>query len=204
MLGDIVSTIAMAAGLSWASGLRLYAVLFAVGVLGKMGFIALPEHLQILAHNGVLIASGVMLAVEFFADKIPAIDSLWDSIHTFIRIPAGALLAAGAVAHISPEWAFIAALLGGTLTGGTHFAKAGSRALINTSPEPFSNWAASFGEDFMVAGGLWAALFAPILFLIGLTLFVLLMFWTLPKIWRGVKSVMRVLRGDRQQAATER
>ena len=120
----------MAAGLSWASGLRLYAVLFTVGVLGKFGFIILPEHLQLLAHNGVLIASGIMLAAEFFADKIPAVDSLWDAVHTFIRIPAGALLAAGAVAGIGPEWTFIAALLGGTLAGGTHFTKAGSRALI--------------------------------------------------------------------------
>ena len=203
-MGDLVSTIAMAAGLSWASGLRLYAVLFAVGVLGKMGFIALPEHLQILSHNGVLAASGVMLAVEFFADKIPAIDSLWDSIHTFIRIPAGALLAAGAVAHISPEWAFIAALLGGTLTGGTHLTKAGSRALINTSPEPFSNWAASFGEDFLVAGGLWAALFAPVLFLVALALFIVLVIWLLPKLWRGVKMVSRFLRGDALQPLAER
>jgi hypothetical protein len=201
-LGDIVSTIAMAAGLSWASGLRLYAVLFIVGVLGKMGFIALPEHLQILSHNGVLVASGLMLAVEFFADKIPAIDSLWDSIHTFIRVPAGALLAAGTVAHISPEWAFIAALLGGALTGGTHLTKAGSRALINTSPEPFSNWTASFGEDAMVAGGLWAALFAPVLFLAGLALFLLFMFWILPKIWRGVRLVLKRLRSDPVQPAT--
>ena len=203
-LGDIVSTIAMAAGLSWASGIRLYAVLFTVGVLGKMGFIALPEHLQLLAANGVLAASGIMLAVEFFADKIPAIDSLWDFIHTFIRIPAGALLAAGTVAHISPEWAFIAAILGGTLTSGSHFTKAGSRALINTSPEPFSNWAASFGEDFMVAGGLWAALFAPVLFLVGLVLFVLLMLWIFPKIWRGVRLVLRHLRDDRKQFQPER
>ncbi len=200
-MGDIVSTIAMAAGLSWASGLRLYAVLFIVGVLGKMGFIALPEHLQILSHNGVLVASGLMLAVEFFADKIPAIDSLWDSIHTFIRVPAGALLAAGTVAHISPEWAFIAALLGGALTGGTHLTKAGSRALINTSPEPFSNWTASFGEDAMVAGGLWAALFAPVLFLVGLALFLLFMFWILPKIWRGVRLVLKRLRSDPAQTA---
>lgn len=192
----------MAAGLSWASGLRLYAVLFSVGVLGKMGFIALPEHLQILTHNGVLAASGLMLAVEFFADKIPAIDSLWDSIHTFIRAPAGALLAAGTVAHISPEWAFIAALLGGALTGGTHLTKAGSRALINTSPEPFSNWTASFGEDAMVAGGLWAALFAPVLFLVGLLLFLLFMFWMLPKIWRGVRLVLKRLRSDPVQPAT--
>ena len=192
----------MAAGLSWASGLRLYAVLFIVGVLGKMGFIALPEHLQILSHNGVLVASGLMLAMEFFADKIPVIDSLWDSIHTFIRIPAGALLAAGAVADIGPEWAFVAALLGGTLASGSHFTKAGSRALINTSPEPFSNWAASFGEDFMVAGGLWAALFAPVLFLVGLALFLLLMIWILPKIWRGVRLVLRQLRKDQDQPLT--
>ena len=194
----------MAAGLSWASGLRLYAVLFAVGVLGKMGFIALPEHLQLLSHSAVLAASGLMLAVEFFADKIPAIDTLWDAIHTFIRIPAGALLAAGTVAHVSPEWAFVAALLGGTLTSGSHFTKAGSRALINTSPEPFSNWVASFGEDFMVAGGLWAALFAPVVFLVGLALFVLMVIWTLPKIWRGVRLVFKHLRGNQNQPVPER
>ena len=194
----------MAAGLSWASGLRLYAVIFTVGVLGKMGFVVLPEHLQILAHDGVLAASAFMLAMEFLADKIPVVDSLWDSIHTFIRIPAGALLAAGAVAHLSPEWAFLAALLGGTLTSGSHFTKAGSRALINMSPEPFSNWAASFGEDFMVAGGLWAALFAPVLFLGGLALFLLLMIWTLPKIWRGVRLVLKRASSDRDQFVTER
>ena len=203
-MGDIVSTIAMAAGLSWASGLRLYAVIFTVGVLGKMGFVVLPEHLQILARDGVLAASASMLAMEFLADKIPVVDSLWDSIHTFIRIPAGALLAAGAVAHLSPEWAFLAALLGGTLTSGSHFTKAGSRALINLSPEPFSNWAASFGEDFMVAGGLWAALFAPVLFLGGLALFLLLMIWTLPKIWRGVRLVLKRNRDEQVQPVTER
>ena len=202
-MGDIVSTIAMAAGLSWASGLRLYAVLFIVGALSKMGLVVLPEHLHILSHNGVLAASGLMLTIEFFAYKIPAIDSLWDAVHTFVRIPAGALLAAGAVAHISPEWAFIAALLGGTLTTGTHFTKAGSRALINTSPEPFSNWAASFGEDAMVAGGLWAAFFAPLLFLVGLALFLLLMFWILPKIWRGVRLVFKRLRSDQAQSLTQ-
>ena len=203
-MGDLVSTIAMAAGLSWASGLRLYAVIFTVGVLGKMGFVVLPEHLQILAHDGVLAASAFMLAMEILADKIPIVDSVWDSIHTFIRIPAGALLPAGAVAHLSPEWAFLAALLGGTLTSGSHFTKAGSRALINMSPEPFSNWAASFGEDFMVAGGLWAALFAPVLFLGGLALFLLLMIWTLPKIWRGVRLVLKRASSDRDQFVTER
>ena len=142
--------------------------------------------------------------MEFLVDKVPGIDSVWDALHTFIRIPAGALLAAGAVAHISPEWAFIAALLGGTLTGGTHLTKAGSRALINTSPEPFSNWAASFGEDFLVAGGLWAALFAPVLFLVALALFIVLVIWLLPKLWRGVKMVSRFLRGDAPQPLAER
>ena len=126
-----------------------------------------------------------------------------DAPRTF-RIPAGALLAAGAVAHISPEWAFLAALLGGSLTSGSHFTKAGSRALINLSPEPFSNWAASFGEDFMVAGGLWAALFAPVLFLGGLALFLLLMIWTLPKIWRGVRLVLKRNRDEQVQPVTER
>ena len=203
-MGDLVSTIALAAGLSWASGLRLYLALFMVGALGKIGWIVLPDHLQILSRDGVLYASIFMLTMEFLADKIPLFDSLWDSLHTFIRIPAGAALAAGAVADIGPEWAFIAALLGGTLSGGSHFTKAGSRALINLSPEPFSNWAASFGEDFMAAAGLWAALFAPALFFVGLALFLLLMVWLLPKIWRGVRLVLKRTRDAQIQPVTER
>jgi Domain of unknown function (DUF4126) len=198
-LGEIVSTIAMTAGLSWASGLRLYVVLFAVGVLGKFGVIPLPEHLQILSSDAVLVASGIMLVVEFFADKVPIFDSLWDSIHTFIRIPAGAFLAAGAVVDISPEWAIVAGLLGGSLAGGSHFTKAGSRALINMSPEPFTNWAASFAEDFMVAGGLWAALFSPVLFLVCLALFLMIIIWVIPKIWRGIQLVLRSARDNQGQ-----
>lgn len=194
----------MAAGLSFASGLRLYLALFMVGALGKIGWIVLPDHLQILSRDGVLYASMFMLTMEFLADKIPVFDSLWDSLHTFIRIPAGAALAAGAVADIGPEWAFIAALLGGTLCGGSHFTKAGSRALINLSPEPFSNWAASFGEDFMAAAGLWAALFAPALFFVGLALFLLLMVWLMPKIWRGVRLVLKRTRDAQVQPVTER
>lgn len=194
----------MAAGLSWASGLRLYLALFMAGALGKIGWIVLPDHLQILSQDGVLYASIFMLTMEFLADKIPVFDSLWDSLHTFIRIPAGAALAAGTVADIGPEWAFIEALLGGTLSGGSHFTKAGSRALINLSPEPFSNWAASFGEDFMAAAGLWAALFAPALFFVGLALFLLLMVWLLPKIWRGVRLVLKRTRHEQVQPVTER
>lgn len=194
----------MATGLSWASGLRLYLALFMVGALGRIGWIVLPDHLQILSRDGVLYAFIFMLTMEFLADKIPVFDSLWDSLNTFIRIPAGAALAAGAVADIGPEWAFIAALLVGTLSDGSHFTKAGNRALINLSPEPFSNWAASFGEDFMAAAGFWAAQFAPALFFVGLALFLLLSVWLLPKIWRGVRLVLKRTRDEQVQPVTER
>ncbi len=190
---NLLQTVALAAGLSWASGMRLYLVLFLAGLLGKLGYVTLPEALQLLTHPWVLGASGFMLLAEFVADKIPAVDSLWDSIHTFIRIPAGALLAAGAMGQMDPALIAVAAILGGTLAGGSHFTKAGSRAIINTSPEPFSNWTASFGEDAMVLGGLWAAFFHPVVFLIGLLLFVLFALWLLPKIWRGVKRIFSTM-----------
>jgi Domain of unknown function (DUF4126) len=190
-LNDIVQTVAVAAGLGWASGMRLYAVLFFVGLLGKLGYIALPEHLAVLTHPWVLAASGFMFAVEFFADKIPALDSLWDAVHTFIRIPAGAMLAAAAVGDVSTPVMVAAGILGGTLASGSHFTKAGSRAVINTSPEPFSNWAASFGEDALVAGGVWSAFHYPIAFLIALALFIAAALWLLPKIWRRARGVVR-------------
>ena len=142
--------VALAAALGWASGIRLYAVLFIVGGLGYLGVVDLPGGLAVLAHPWVLAASGFMFCVEFFADKIPGVDSLWDIVHTFIRIPAGAALAASVFGDSSAAATLAAAILGGSLAAGSHFAKAGSRAVINTSPEPFSNWAASFGEDLAV------------------------------------------------------
>jgi len=186
---DAVSGLALASGLSWASGLRLYATVFAVGILGKFHYIHLPPGLQILTHPAVFGLAGFLLFIEFLADKFPGIDSLWDAAHTFIRIPAGALLAWGAIDSSDPWIAACAVLLGGTLAGATHFAKAGGRAVINTSPEPMSNWAASFGEDGLVALGLWAALAYPTAFLIGLAIFVLFLFWFLPKVWRGLKYI---------------
>jgi len=150
-----LQSLALAAGLSWASGVRMYAAVFIVGLLGRFGYVHLPEHLQLLEHNGVLIASGIMLFAEFLADKVPGFDSAWDSIHTFIRIPIGAMLAWGALTDAGPEAQFVAAILGGAITGGTHLAKMSARAAINTSPEPFTNWAASFGEDGMLLAGLW-------------------------------------------------
>ncbi len=170
---DLVQTVALSAGLAWASGLRLYLVLFLTGVLAHLGYLHLPESLLVLTHPLVMAASGGMALAELVADKVPAFDSLWDSFQTFVRIPAGALLAAFALGDVDPAWMVAAGLLGGTITAGTHFAKAGSRLAINASPEPFSNWLASFGEEGMVLGGVWAMLASPALFLALLAVFMI-------------------------------
>ena len=186
-------TLALITGLGWTSGLRFYAVLFFLGLLHRIGIYPLPGSLDILAHPWVLAISGLLFVTEFFADKIPGVDTLWDAVHTFIRIPGGALLAAAAVAGGDPGLGLAAALLGGTVAAGAHFTKAGSRALINTSPEPFSNWTASFTEDAVSLGALWMALQYPTLFLGLLALFVLVALWLLPKLWRGVRRVAAVI-----------
>jgi len=189
-------TIAIALALAWASGIRLYAVLFALGLAGYVQWQAwaLPSSLSLLSHPLVLTSTGLLLVTEFFADKIPGFDTLWDAIHTFIRIPGGALLAAGVIAsEDGAAWALAAGLLGGTITAGTHFLKAGGRAAINTSPEPVSNWTASFGEDALVVAGLWLAYQYPLVFLAGLALFMLLVSWMLPKLWRLGTTMMRFL-----------
>jgi len=188
---DLSQTIALSAGLAWASGLRLYLVLFLAGALSYFGYLQLPETLALLRHPLVIGVAGVMAFAELIADKIPAFDSLWDSFQTFIRIPAGALLAAFAMGNVDPAWTVAAGLIGGTITAGTHFAKAGSRLAINTSPEPFSNWIASFGEDGMVLGGLWAMLAAPQVFLGLLAVFLLIAGFILFKLWGLVVRVFR-------------
>ncbi len=191
---DTVQSVALAAGLAWGSGLRLYAVLFAAGLLGRLGYLDLPQALQVLQHPWVLGAAGVMLAIEFLADKIPLVDSLWDAAHSFIRIPAGAVLAAAALGEHDPALAVVAAILGGTIAAGTHAAKAGARALINTSPEPFSNITTSFGEEVLLAGGLYAAFTQPLLFLAFLLVFLIFIVWLLPRLWRGVRLLVQRLR----------
>ncbi len=192
---DMLQSVALAGGLAWASGMRLYAVLFVAGLLGRLGYLQLPAALQILENPWVLGLAGVLLIIEFLADKIPVVDSIWDSVQTFVRIPSGALLAALALGEHDPALMVIAGLLGGTLTAGTHAAKAGSRALINTSPEPFSNIAASLGEDALVASGFMAAVFHPVVFLVLLGLFVVLLFWALPKVFRGVTRLRSAFSG---------
>jgi hypothetical protein len=177
-------------GMAWASGINLYAALLTLAVLANTGNIALPEQLQIVADPLVMAAAGVMYVVEFFADKIPGIDTGWDALQSFVRIPAGAILAATAIGDVTPAAHMAAAILGGGLAAATHATKAGSRVLINTSPEPVTNWSASIGEDVAVIGGVWAALNHPFVFLGLLLLFILLMAWLLPRLWRGVRLVM--------------
>lgn len=190
-LEQIVSILSITMGIGWASGINLYATLLTLGILSHTGHMALPQELQIVADPLVMMAAAVMYMVEFVADKIPGVDTGWDALHTFIRIPAGAMLAAGAVGDISPAVQLAAAIAGGGMAMTTHAAKSGTRVLINTSPEPFSNWIASIGEDIAVVLGLWTAIAHPWLFLALLLAFLLLIIWLLPKLWAAIKTVFR-------------
>jgi hypothetical protein len=191
---SLLPEIALASALAWGSGLRLYAVLSIVGLSGWAGWVPLPEHLAVLSNPLVLAASGFMTFVEFGADKLPWLDSLWDVAHTFIRIPAGAALAAGVFGTGQTSLAVAAAILGGSITAGTHFAKAGSRAAINSSPEPFSNWAASFTEDMAVPGGLFVAFAHPVVFLGLLAVFGVVVFFLFRTIIGGLSRLSQRMR----------
>ncbi len=190
--------LALAAALAWGAGLRLYLVVFLFGLAGRLGYWPLPEHLESLAHPLVIGAAGFMATVELFADKLPWLDSVWDAIHTFIRIPAGAALAAAVFGDAGTATTMAAALLGGTLTATTHLAKSGTRAAANTSPEPFSNLMLSLGEDVAVTGGTWLAVTQPAVFLALLAVFLLVALLVFRLLWRG----LRRLRGVRSPAAS--
>ena len=186
---DLPSLLALAAALGWASGFRLYAVVFITGMAGVLGWIALPQGLQLLQHPAMLGVSAVMLFLEFFVDKIPGLDSLWDLVHSVIRIPAGAALAASAFGADSGTMALVAALMGGTLAATSQAAKTTTRAVINTSPEPFSNIAASLVEDGLVVGAVWLATTHPLLFGLVLLVVVVLMWvvtWLLIKFLKAL------------------
>lgn len=200
-----LATLAIGLALAWASGIRLYAVLLLVGLADHFHWFGwnMPQSLELLSHPLVMGTTGFLVFVEFFADKIPGVDSIWDAIHTFVRIPAGALLAAVVIGDgDTAAWALAAGLLGGTITAGTHFLKSGGRAAINTSPEPVSNWTASFTEEVAVLGGLWLAFTHPVVFLLLLVLFVLLVIWIVPKIWRFFVRIIRKLSGAAATANT--
>ncbi len=192
---DTWQLVALAAAVGWASGIRLYAVLFVLGGLGYLHWVELPGGLAALAHPWVLAASGFMFFVEFFADKIPGVDTVWDVVHTFIRIPAGAALAASVFGDSSTAATLAAAILGGSLAAGSHFAKAGSRAVINASPEPFSNWAASFGEELAVGTVLWLAFAYPLAALAVLVLLVAFTVWLITKVAQAIRALLRKVTG---------
>lgn len=190
-LDHLTQVLALTLGVGWASGINLYAAVAMLGIAGATGNAALPPDLVVLQNPLVIGAAALMYCVEFFVDKTPGADSAWDALHTFIRIPAGALLAAGAVGEVTPALQIAAGLLGGGLATVSHATKAGGRLVINTSPEPVTNWTASITEDVAVFGGLWAALNHPWLFLALFGLFAALVVWLLPKIFRALRRVGR-------------
>ena len=191
----LIATLALTMGSAWAAGINLYATIAILGTLGLTGNMVLPEQLMVLQNPMVIGAAALMYLVEFFADKTPGVDTGWDTIHSLIRIPAGVMLAAGAVGDVNPAMVITAGILGGGVAATTHSIKAGTRVLINTSPEPFSNWTASVVEDLAVIGGIFAMLRYPLAFLVFFVAFVLTAIWILPKIWAGVKIVFQTVVG---------
>jgi len=205
---ETIDIIAMTLGVAWASGINLYAAILVLGIMANGGYTTLPESLAILQDPLVLFAAGVMYCVEFFADKVPGVDTGWDTIHTFIRIPAGAMLAVGAAQGLEINQAaeLAAALLGGSLAATSHLAKSGTRVVLNTSPEPVTNWTASVTEDIAVIGGLWTALNYPVAFIIFIVIFIAMVIWLLPKLWRAIKNIFATLKrwlGGKSGPATE-
>jgi Domain of unknown function (DUF4126) len=192
---DLAGLVALAAALGWASGLRLYLVVFATGLAGWLGWIPLPSGLSVLQHPALLFGSGALAFVEFFADKIPGLDSLWDVIHSVIRVPAGAALAAGVFGADSATMSTLAGLAGGTLAATSFAAKASTRAAVNTSPEPFSNIAVSFAEEGLVVAMLWLATNYPLTFGIVLAVVVALMIWLIVRFVGFLRAIIAKVRG---------
>jgi hypothetical protein len=192
---DTTQLFALAAALGWASGLRLYAVVFLTGLAGFLGWVTLPDGLKVLQQPALLYVSGGLLAVEFVADKVPWVDSLWDSVHTFIRIPAGAALAYSVFGGDQASWGLAAGLLGGTLAATSHAAKTTTRAAVNTSPEPFSNLALSLAGDAFVPGMLWLAYEYPVWFFIVLTITLVASVAAIVLLFRFLRGLLRRLRG---------
>ena len=188
---DLAQLIAIAAALGWASGLRLYAVVFLTGMAGWLGWVELPHGLQVLQTPLLLGASGLMCFVEFFIDKIPYLDSVWDAVHTLVRIPAGAVLAASVFGGDSSQWTVAAALLGGTLAASSHAAKAVTRASANASPEPFSNIALSLAGDAFVPFVLWLSWAHPFVLFGVLAVAVVASAAIVWLLWRFIGTLLR-------------
>lgn len=189
-----LEALSLAMGTAWTSGINLYATVAALGIAGRMEMIQLPPNLQVLMHPGVIAVACVMYFIEFFADKVPYVDSGWDVLHTFIRIPAGAILAARSLGDMNPALELMALLAGGAIATAAHGTKATLRLFINTSPEPFSNWTASVTEDFTVLGGIWMIFNHPLVMIILVLTFVALVIWAVPKLFRLAKRGFQALR----------
>ncbi|HVT91726.1 MAG TPA: DUF4126 domain-containing protein [Bryobacteraceae bacterium] len=194
----MLSTLGFAMGSAWLSGINLYAAVLTLGLLQRFHLVSLPGELAMLRNTWVLAAAAVLYAIEFIADKIPAVDSIWDGIHTFIRVPAGAILAASAFANFDPSVRLLALLAGGGVALSSHGAKAATRVAANVSPEPFSNIALSLIEDAITFGSAGLMAFHPIVILVVVTLFVLFALWFIPKIFRALRGLFRG--GARPQA----
>ena len=192
---DFISTIAIAMGASWVSGMKLYAAVAMLGLLGRFTNLQLPGELHVLTNWWVIGVALALYVIEFVADKIPLVDSTWDVIHTFIRIPAGAVIAAAAFGDFDRGVQVIAFLIGGGLALSSHGTKTTTRAAVNTSPEPFSNIAVSLAEDGLSIGSILLAAFYPILLFIVVAIGLLILIIVLPKIIRYIRRAVTKLRG---------
>lgn len=189
-----LQALSLAMGTAWTSGINLYATVAALGIAGQLQMIQLPENLQVLMHPAVIAVACTMYVIEFFADKVPYVDNGWDILHTFIRVPAGAILAARSLGPMNPALEFIALLAGGTVALAAHGTKATTRLAINVSPEPVSNWMASLSEDLTVLGSIWMMFNHPLIMLLLLLAFFALAAWVVPKIFRFARRGFQALR----------
>jgi hypothetical protein len=191
----ILGTLGLAFGSAWTSGINLYAMVLTLGLLGRFAGLTLPGELGVVSNWWVIGTAAALYAVEFVADKIPVVDSAWDVIHTFVRVPAGAVVAAAALGDFSPTVQTMAFLVGGGLALSSHGAKASTRAAINLSPEPVSNWTASVVEDVVAVGGTLLSVFVPVVMLVVVAVAVVATLWLLPKIVRLFKRTIASARG---------
>lgn len=190
----VIESLSLALGTAWTSGINLYATIAVLGIAGRMQMIQLPADLQILTDPLVIGMACLMYVIEFVADKVPYVDNGWDVVHTFIRVPAGAILAARSIGTVNPALELAALLAGGGVALAAHGTKATLRLAINVSPEPFSNWLASLAEDFAVVGGIWLIFNHPLIMLFLVLLFLAVAAWLIPKMFRLAKSGFQALR----------
>jgi hypothetical protein len=189
-----LEALSLAMGTAWTSGINLYATVAALGIASRLELVHLPQNLEVLSHPGVIAIACIMYMIEFFADKVPYLDTGWDALHTFIRVPAGAILAARSLGDMNPALEFMALLAGGSIALVAHGTKASTRLALNASPEPFSNWAASVAEDVTVFGSVWLMFQHPMIMLTIVLIFLTLVAWIAPKMYRLAKRGFSALR----------